>query len=340
MVRALLSASFGLLSACSSGDLIDQLRKADLSLEKTQTRFENSDQNLGDQKITLVNTDYQTPRRIENQIDTPETNPAPVEDLKAIAIHYAHELFPLNEMKFVKIDNGFRYSYVTFQQTYKGLDVFGAKLVLRLTKSGDWKTVSATFVNQNLLTKTSEKVVKLPKSSHYFAKPHLMLRQREVFYPKRLNDAEGSETLQVFRAKEMTLFSTEDQLELWFWVDESTGELLGTYNPAVGLAPMKIVGSISPHSPSDKLIEAFFPSVTAILSDRSKISADADAVIDREKLLGMNGKVVLENPFVSVVDNAKPDSTVHLSDELLKQESLNIDSGPSPEERNIYYWIN
>lgn len=325
------------LSACASSDLVDQLRRSDLSIDKTQTRFTESDQNFGDRKVTLVNTDFNTPRRIENLTSVTDLGEvaAPEGELKLIAIQIAKNLFPELELRLIKLNEGSRYSYATFQQIYQNKEVFESKLVLRLTKSGDWKTVSANLVNQDLLSRVSSAQIELKATSHYFSKPHYILRQREVFYPKRL----ANDVTQVFLAKEYTLYSIEDQLEIWLWIDQASGEILGAYNPAARAMPMKVVGTISPHAPSDPLIDAIFPSVTAILADQSRVVADMGAIIDVEKLRGTNAKVILENAYVSVVNNAKKDSALHLTDELLKQDHLNIDAGPAPEERNIYYWI-
>lgn len=330
----ILGAGFCLLSACASQDLVDQLRRSDLSIENAQTRFTESNQSLGDRKVTLVNTDFSSPRRIENLNQTSPVSTADTEDLKLLAEAHAKELFSDYELRLLQIRQGDRFAYATFQQTFKGLDIFEAKLIVRLTKSGDWKTVSTTLVSPEILAGLSDNVSKLKETSHYFNKPHIVLRQRDMIYPKRLG-----ETLKVFRAKEITLFSTEDQLELWLWIDQDSGEMLGAYNPAAHMAPMKVVGTVSPHSPSDTLIDAIFPSVSALFNSKETVNADAQGYFDREKLFGKSAKVVLENPFVSVLNNAKADSAVHLSDDMLKQTELNIDQGPAPEERNIYYWI-
>ncbi len=59
---------------------------------------------------------------------------------------------------------------------------------------------------------------------------------------------------------------------------------------------------------------------------------------DRSLLAVEGTQIVLENEFVSVFNNAKSTRGFQVDPTNLS-DSMNIDNGPSPEDRNAYYWI-
>jgi hypothetical protein len=144
--------------------------------------------------------------------------------------------------------------------------------------------------------------------------------------------------MQMHRARELVAFSLDQHQEFWIWVDEASEKIIGAYNPAEGLDTIQVKGSILPNAEGDNPIEVLFPQVTALLDPSEKLLSDANGLFQKSALLNKNPKIVLENDFVAVFNNAKT-SREYIVDPALALDSVNIDQGPSLEDRNAFYWV-
>ncbi|MBN8555511.1 MAG: hypothetical protein J0L93_08715 [Deltaproteobacteria bacterium] len=333
-------------SACGQNEqgVAHLFNDSQLSLNRTQTKFAESDISLTQTStITMMNQEFESPRRIENIENSGAVNAiAPQETLEQISLKKAAELFPGYEMKLLHLRKGSRFTYATFQQTFKGKEVVGAKMILRLKANGEWKTSSTTLVNPKFFSTVKLNPSAGLSSSKFFPAAHHVIRQQSVLYPKKLNESD----FQVFAAREFVLYSTEQQMEFWIWADENTGEAIGAYNPASGARQLQVVGTVLPNAPGDELFMVAFPELTATFGDKEKIAADGTGNFRFDSNSENKGfKVTLENPFLSVFNNAKPDTAYAVQDiskfpgDKIVLDGGDQEVGPSLEDRNIYYWV-
>lgn len=140
------------LVACAPNNP-SQSKLGKLSLDRTKTSFEKDDSQFNETAIvSLKNTDFESARRIEREdVPTSFKNEAPEIVIEEFATETVEELFPKTELKLLHVRSGRHFHYATFQQSHKNKEVFGARLIVRLTAEGDWVTVSSTTINPELL---------------------------------------------------------------------------------------------------------------------------------------------------------------------------------------------
>jgi len=333
-----------LLSACSTEIKSDKNVPQELSVNRTGTRVEEAEEALDSKTfITLKNTDFQSSRRLERNLEGSATiassELAPTITLLEISDRYLETYFPGYELNFLKREDTDNFSYVTYVQTYRGFEVLNARLIVRLLPNGEWFTMNSTLVDPSLLSSLSLEKNETLKSGNFFNQAHHILRERSMILPRR-NDADQME---FFFAREYVLFSTENHFENWIWVNEANGRALAAMNPASKMIPLEVEGSISPNAPEDTPISVLFPGLSLSLDGGVKVFTNALGQIDREKLLGENIEIKLENEFVSVASEAQSNSSKFLKIGQWTEDKINLDSkvneGPSLEEQNVYYWL-
>jgi len=323
-------------TGCAEAPSVDHFSNSNLSLERSQTDFAVQERQINvDVKVSLMNTDFETARRIEHDVQATKRAVAPKVALLELAQRAASHLYPELRFKFLNIRKGHRYTYVTFNQTHFRKEIHGARLVLRMTPQGEWVTMNSTLVDFNLLPPTFIDDVKELSSSDYFSEVHQIVRERSVFLPRKYEDG----SLIVHQAREYVVFSLEKHLEYWLWVDELSGEALAAHNPARRFQDIKVLGTIVPNKPDDEPIEVSFPGVTALLQGNRKIEATNKGTFDLKDLMGQLGKISLENAYLTVANGQKADSEFGFDFSAQEASDIKIAEQPSLEERNVYYWI-
>ncbi|MDB5038452.1 MAG: hypothetical protein JWQ35_1980 [Bacteriovoracaceae bacterium] len=331
-----LSGCGSTLDSSSSSSLNKSIATETLSLDRGTTSFQAVDKSIDENtKVTLENTDFKSPRRIERDLNPSALSVGtPDEDLVTLATKQAKDLNPNLELQFLNISRGSVFAYVTFQQTFHQLEVQGSRLVLRLNGEGNWVTMSSTLISNELLNKLPTEEHSKISSADYFAMPHHVLEEKSVVYPRR----DDAGVMQVHLARRFAVFSLDEHQELYVWVDEQTKKAIGAYNPATAMDTIQVRGTILANSPDDKSpIDVFFPNVTAILDKGKKIISDDMGNFDKTLLGAAGAKIVLENEYLSVYNNHKA-----TREELVDSTATNavqLTSGTALEDRNVFYWI-
>ncbi len=327
------------LTACgpnSSGSLIELYESSQhLSLDRAQSGFEEADLQLNDStQISLMNTDFQTARRLEHEVKSNSVSAKwSLDDISTIAETQALRHYPNTKLKFVKAESGRRYAYVTFQQIHESREIVGAKIIVRMTQTGDWRTMSSTLIHPDLLENKKPTLASPLNSEKYYWEPHQILHEDSVWYPKKSEN----EKLEIHPATQWAIRSTDAPHEFYLWVDQETEELLGAHLASITAETFSVQGKASPNAPGDTPLEFNLPFVSAFVGE-DKIEANAMGVFQKNLFHGSQAKIKLENRFLSVVDNKRSVSELPLD---LSQdiETVHMNDGASLEETNIYYWI-
>lgn len=322
---------------CAGSEKPSLINQGALSLDKTQTDFKESQQSWGSSaRLTLENTDFQSPRRLEQDVAKKNVQASTSdEDLLLLAKRHLSQNFPSTSLRFVNIRRGERFAYLTFQQTQEDIEILNARIVVRMGGDGEWLTMSSTLVNPELLTNLSLEKTPVPSIAHLMSEPYQVIATQPVIYPRK----EESE-MKFYLAHQITAFTLDTQQEIWLWIDQATQKPLGAYNPATALDTVQIKADVVSNAPGDSLLEVFLPRVTALF-ENSKLIADEKGQFDRQALLKPGARIVLENEYVSVISNATKtrDFVVDPGQIPGDASALKVNGTPSLEEINVFYWL-
>jgi Zn-dependent metalloprotease len=316
------------------------LRKT--SLELSQAQFEMVDEKLSDgSRLILIQKETSEPRLIERDLTQvahfSNRNHLSKDDLLWMAKGVLDERYPKIHFELKHIRNGFAFSYVTFEQWHLNRPLFGAEITLRMTSAGDWASLTSSLhpVDQLPKQESTTSAERVKKSLGFLSPTAMILKQRSVIYPRKENDS-----FRYHFAQELQISDSLNRTGFVIWVDESTGEILGEFNPEQH-AVKKIGGTIVPNSIKDSWIWQPLQDVQ-ILSRGQKLFFDRSGSFDFSQLRGERLEVRLANDFLEVVNNGGPDNgaSIVVDDEFLAGGMrLDFDQFSSIEERNIYYWI-
>jgi len=301
-------------------------------------------ESMGDSAVmTLKNLEFDSPRRIErsrvSEFSSKNLEPlAPVDVLEARATKVVQDLFPGFEWRFDEVEVGFEFTYAKFHQIYQGRDVLGADLVLTLTPSGDWTTLSSTAVSPSILEKLGSSTGLEQndiRSRNYFTNPHQIIKERSVVYVRSTEDKKAT----AFFAREFAVLETDRLLEFIFWIDESTGEAIGAFQPSSHISSLKIKGTISPDHPLSTPEEVFFPYVSAFGADGKTTLTGESGILTNQALFGNRFQLKLQNETILVFSDEKNFVSKDVDPLTLTSDEVSLDEGPGLEERTIFHWV-
>lgn len=339
-----LAISAILITACAQTESTQNIREtqtpgsgaeSDLVFLEPEAQ-ESFEKFTDDSVITLRNSEFESARRIEREIEPVIRQHAPAESVVGdLANEEIKRLFPLSEFRHLHTRSGKLFQYVTFQQTYNKRDVVGAKVVMRIDHQGDWVTINSSAVSPNILSKLAEKTenvnvaAKLPEDFK-------ILERNSVVYPRIQNRKSRAK---VYWAQELVTFNPKNSSAMKVWIDEVSEKIVGIYDPQDPFAEMEFSGSIYTNTPEDRSEMVAFPFVSVSIGNES-YQADAAGRFDMSDFLGMTARIEMINPYFAVIDNAGPDNLLEfeITSDVLGQ-NLSFDQGSSVEERNIYYWL-
>lgn len=340
---AALAATF--LVGCQSSTTVStpsstQKELSLLAFERAQSEFTERSEALSDREtLSLYNDSFQTARRIDRIPTALGGEAFPTEEiLGELGLKAASELLPQAVFSIEDIQIANSFAYVTLQQMLGSRIIVGARMVLRFNRAGEWTTMSSQAVDPVLLPSLdslADLEARELKSADFFADLHQVLKERSVIYP-RVN-ADGQ--LEVFAAREFTIFQPTQHLEFVFWINEQNKEPVGAFQPSPHVKRLQLVGNIVPNSPSDLAQSAFFPMVQVLGDAGAQTETDEAGSIILDNFTGSNLKVRLENSSLVVVndDIAKSESVLSLDQAM--DGRLAIGTGISLEEQNIYHWV-
>ncbi len=351
---ALVSLTIGFIGC--GGQSQPPSRSFDLSLESTTSRVADIDASNQSQG-KLFNTDFQTVRRLERYLpDSSSVALSSTEDLVVLAQKAAHDLNPETQLQLLHLRRGKQFAYATFQQFHADREIVGAKLVLRLNKSGDWISTNSTLVSPGLLSHISKEDSRVVDSRLAYQTPHRVLAEKSVIFPK----LDESENMQFYTAKELTILDANKKKTVLIWINEQTNTVIAALDPQTDADKVTLVGSIKSKTQRDPEELQSFPSVTALFGGNSKTSANEFGQLNIDIFHDLGAQIFLENDYISVSqsnvrspeswkiqydssESELPASTgtgFHVTiDKIDSSGNLNLNDGFSPQERNVYYWV-
>jgi hypothetical protein len=291
-------------------------------------------------RVTLVNEAQGSPRRMERTVTSaPAKTRATTAILEDSATSMVERLFGEYELDLLHIRKGPISNYATFQQRYKGREVVGAKLIVRLDQAAEWLTSSTTLVHPSLLSQLAlDRELSLDSAAFYPA-AHRVRKSREVIYTRTTQD----QKLEAFAATEFNIYDPASYQEILMWVDEASEELVGFHHLTGNAATIQMKGSIVPNQPGDVVTFAAFPQLVAKMPSGATVLSDDQGLFPLESLQSGDGSelanVYLENEHIVVTNNERAKRAAIFDPLRLTEETFLIDEGPSLEERNVFYWV-
>ncbi len=340
-MRKVLMVAFTFLAGCAvpSEDSFQKIES--LSLGRSEASIEKVQESLDSRtQIVLRNKEFQTPRRVERELQKIKIDFSVTDqELISLAIDHIAKVFSGYNLKPLNIRRGSRFAYVTFTQWFLNREIHGARLIVRLNGDGDWLTMNSSLIDPVLLQNLESQQKSNSKfdiQKHLFSDENI-LSSRAVIYPRK----EVNESFNFYLAQELVTFSDLNEREVWRWIDETSGQVIALHDPAQSFDDdqVQVTGTIVPNTAGDKLIEAFFPNITAF-SGVDKIIANHLGQFKKSTLKKPDTKIILENEFFSVVSNAKKDREFNVDASKVNElTKIDISEGPSIEERNVFYWL-
>jgi hypothetical protein len=342
MGRLILIGSAVLLGACARVSEADLLQGAKhghpLHIAQVESRrVDVSQLNIEDSRVKSWNKDFHTPRVIENNVSVRagrvELSSAALESQ---AFQAAREIFLQEAFRLENVREGFAATYVTLQQVEQGRDVLGAKLILNLDSKGDWILARSSVVAQSLIEKVERVSLDQDKVLRALPADSILISQRSILFPRV-----REESLKIFSAQELQVFSQADERSYLLFVADDTGEILAVYHPEQRLSHeehLEVSGSIVPNANDDTPVRRALPYVEFETSE-GVWNADAFGRLALNELMGKSGILRLKNSRLSVINNAGDDNQLQVTLDRSVSSALDLDEGSLLDERNIYYWV-